>query len=71
MGVGKVGNVVVSGVVEVAERYEAAGRARVAAEKAVNEYLDRPEYTNLRDTLNRADKAWRESGAELNDARIK
>lgn len=70
-GVGKVGNIVVSGVVDLAKRYEAAGRALVAARDAVDEYLNTPEYIRLQENVSNADAEWRKLGEDFNEARIK
>lgn len=68
---GRVGNVVVSGAVEIAKRYEEAGRARVAADEAVTAYLSTPTYLRLQKALSDADSEWRKAGEDFHEARIK
>jgi hypothetical protein len=70
MTIGKVGNIAVSGVVEIAQRYEAAGNRRIACQAAIDEYLDRPEYKKLCKALRDADAAWRAAGAEYETGRL-
>lgn len=69
MAIGRVGQIVVSGAVEVALRYECAGRAKVAAQTAIDEYLKTPEYQRLCEARIEAETEWREAGDAFYAAR--